>query len=138
MGSAGAASWAARATVPVTAGLALLQAWWAWGPADGTLSAAVLAPLTLLAALALLRVNSLETRLAVALMAGAQLGTMLLAVVVGLPGQERHAFDATAVAALALPLIVFVLLDVDRHARCARRARTAGAPDLEVTPPYAR
>lgn len=125
-----------RATVVVTACLALLQAWWAWGSdGGGATTAAVMAPMSLVAAIALARVNCLETRLSVVLVAFAQLGLIGLALLLGLPGQARHPFDGHAVAALVLPFAVLVLIDLDRQ---ARRSSGAGSTDPEETSPYAR
>jgi hypothetical protein len=129
-------TWPSRASVVMTAVLALLQAWWAWGAdGDAASTSAVLAPISLVAAVALARVNCLETRLPVVVVAFAQLGLIGLALLLGLPGQPRHELDAQAVAALVVPLAILVLIDLDRH---ARRARRAGSPAPEQSSPYAR
>lgn len=127
-------TWASRAAVAVTAALAILQAWWAWGGGSAA-TAAVLAPMTLLAAVALLRVNRLETRMAVVMAAFAQIGLTSLSLLLGLPGQTRDHPDTHAVTALLVPLAVLVLIDCDRRARTVLRA---GSTDPEVWPPYAR
>lgn len=108
--------------------LGLCQLWWAGGLGDRTsVSAAVLGPLSLLSALALSRVNALETRLPVVVVAAAQLSLTLLALTIGLPGQGRHALDGRTVVALAVAVGVLVAIDADRRAR-ARSVRAAPAP----------
>lgn len=111
--------------------LGLCQLWWAGGLGDRTsVSAAVLGPLSLLSALALSRVNSLETRLPVVVTAAAQLSLTLLALTIGLPGQDRHALDGRTVLALVVAVGVLVAVDADRRAR---------ARSVPATPaPYAR
>lgn len=105
--------------------LGLCQLGWAGGLGDRTsVSAAVLAPLSLLSALALSRANALETRLPVVVVAAAQLSLTLLALTFGLPGQTRHAVDGRTVVALAVAIGVLVAIDADRRAR----ARTDPAP----------
>ncbi len=98
--------------------LGLCQLWWAGGLGDRTsVSAAVLAPLSLLSALALSRANALETRLPAVVVAAAQLSLTLLALTFGLPGQDRHAIDGRTLVALAAAAGVLVALDADRRAR---------------------
>ena len=124
-------SWAAAA---LTATLGLGQAWWAVGGDRASTTALVLAPLSLLAAAALARVNCLETRLAVVLVATAPLLLTTLALTIGLPGQARQVFDAASLAGLVLPFAVLVAIDADRRIR-TRRARSTGSDDDD---PYAR
>ena len=130
-----------RPTIPaaVAALLAVLlgicQVRWAIDGTHSSATAAVLAPLTILAGLALLRLNCLETRLSVILLVGAQLGLSLLALTVGLPGQPRHPVGVAAVTGAVLPLLALAVLAMERRRRHARRALCSGrAP----TAPYAR
>jgi len=108
----------ARLVVLATALLGIAQACWGVGIGrDASASAAVLAPLTVLAAIALARVPRLETRLAVVLAALAQLLLTALAVTIGLPGEERSPIGASEVVAVVLSLAVLVLVEIDRRAR---------------------
>lgn len=108
--------------------LGLCQLWWAGGLGDRTsVSAAVLGPLSLLSALALSRVNALETRLPVVVVTAAQLCLTLLALTVGLPGQDRHDLDGRTLVALVVAVGILVAIDADRRAR-ARSVRAAPAP----------
>ncbi|MBM7517790.1 hypothetical protein [Nocardioides nitrophenolicus] len=118
-----------RTAAALTALLGVGQLGWAIGGERASTTALVLAPLSLLAAAALLRVNCLESRLAVVLVVSAPLLLTLLALSIGLPGQPRHAFDAATVVGLALPAAVLVAIDADRRARSARSPKQA---------PYAR
>ncbi|QSR28646.1 hypothetical protein CFH99_23770 [Nocardioides aromaticivorans] len=111
--------------------LGLCQVWWAGGIGDRTsVSAAILAPLSLLSALALSRVNALETRLPVVVVTGAQLCLTVLALTIGLPGQVRHDIDVRAGIVLAVAMGILVAIEVDRR----ERARSAWAGPA----PYAR
>lgn len=108
--------------------LGLCQLWWAGALGDRTsVSAAVLGPLSLLTALALARVNALETRLAVVVVASAQLSLTVLALSIGLPGQARHDLDGRTATALVVAVGVLVAVHVDRRER-ARTVRTGPAP----------
>lgn len=131
MGAPTRGSWTAAT---LTAAFGLGQAWWALGGDHVATSALVLAPLSLLAAAALARVNCLETRLAVVLVVGAPLLLTALALTIGLPGQPRHDLDPAALVGMAVPLAVLVAIDADRRIR-THRARVAGARDDD---PYAR
>lgn len=130
-------SWAMLGAVVV---LALLQTWWAWGDAELSTSSTTLAPFTVLAALALASLNCLEARLAIVLVATAQLGLITLALTLGLPGEVRHPLDLQAAAAVVVPTSVLVLVELDRRARRTLRARRGGPghPFPEAVPPYAR
>lgn len=117
-----------RAATLLMTFLGLCQLWWAGGLGDHTsVSAAVLGPLSLLSALALSRVNALETRLPVVVVAAAQLFLTLLALSVGLPGQDRHAIDGPTTVALMAAVGVLVAIDADRRAR-ARSVPPTSAP----------
>lgn len=117
-----------RAAVLLMALLGLCQLWWAGGLGDHTsVSAAVLGPLSLLTALGLSRANCLETRLPVVVVAAAQLCLTLLALTIGLPGQDRHALDGRTLVALVVAAGVLVAIDADRRAR-ARSVGTTPAP----------
>ena len=108
--------------------LGLCQLWWAGGIGDRTsVSAAVLGPLSLLSALALSRVNALETRLPVVVVAGAHLCLTVLALTVGLPGQVRHDVDPRTGVVLVMAIGVLVAIEGDRRER-ARSAWSAPAP----------
>jgi hypothetical protein len=131
MGAHTRGSWTAAV---LTALLGAGQAGWAIGGDRATTTALVLAPLSLLAAAALARVNCLETRLAVVIVATAPILLTALALTIGLPGQARQVLDAAAVAGLVLPFAVLVAIDTDRRIR-TRRARSAGSHDDD---PYAR
>ncbi len=123
-------SWTAAA---VTAALGICQAGWAISGDHTSLSSAlVLAPLSLLAAAGLARVNCLEARLAVVLVVAAPLLMTALALTVGLPGQPRHVVDLTSLVALTAPIVVLVAIDVDRRLR-ARLASAAHDTDVEAT-----
>ncbi|HWJ11320.1 MAG TPA: hypothetical protein VNS46_18205 [Nocardioides sp.] len=114
--------------------LGLCQLWWARGLGDHTsVSSAVLAPLSLLSALALSRANVLETRLPVVVTAAAQIGVTTLALTVGLPGQDRHVLDVPTSVALVVAFGVLVAIDADRRARTSARAASAATGS-----PYAR
>ncbi|TWG91132.1 hypothetical protein L615_008300000100 [Nocardioides sp. J9] len=101
------------------------------GPGGASVTAAVLAPVTLVAAVALSRRSCLETRLPVVVVVGAQLLATGLALAVGLPGQARTGLGVQEGATIVLVLGVLVALDVDRRAR----ARSAVVPPGS---PYAR
>ncbi|AIY19424.1 hypothetical protein GUY44_03765 [Pimelobacter simplex] len=126
---------ASRTAAALAGLLGLVQLVWAVGlGGPGSTTGALLGPLTLVAAAALARISCLETRLAVVLLSGAQLGLTVLSLTIGLPGQARHAFDLRSLAGLALPLAVLVAIDVDRRLR-TRRSRSDGTTDGS---PYAR
>ncbi|MFC5730342.1 MULTISPECIES: hypothetical protein [Nocardioides] len=128
-------TWASRGAVALTAVLAALELYaagvrsgsgivvWGW---------ALLGALTLLAAMALARVNCFETRLAVTLVCAAELGLVLLALVTGLPGQSPKPMDAEAAVALLVSTTALVLLALHR------RARRTGSADHDGAPTYAR
>lgn len=108
--------------------LGLCQLWWAGGIGDRTsVSAAILGPLSLLSALALSRVNALETRLPVVVVAGGQLCLTVLALTIGLPGQVRHDIDIRTGVVLAMAIGVLVAIEGDRRER-ARSVWAAPAP----------
>ncbi|GAA4084770.1 hypothetical protein ACFFOS_23480 [Nocardioides kongjuensis] len=125
MGAHTRGSWTAAV---LTALLGVGQLGWAVGGDRATTTALVLAPLSLLAAAALARVNCLESRLAVVLVATAPILLTALALTIGLPGQSRQVFDAAALAGLVVPFGVLVAIDADRRIR-TRRARTTGSRD---------
>jgi hypothetical protein len=127
MGAHTRGSWTA---VVLTALLGMGQVGWALGGDRSSTTALVLAPLSLLAAAALARVNCLESRLAVVLVVTAPLLLTTLALTIGLPGQERQVLDAASLAGLAVPVAVLVAIDVDRRIR-TRRARSTGSFDDE-------
>lgn len=128
---------ASRATVAAVVALGLLQTWWAWGHGELSSSSTMLAPFTVLAALALASLNCLEARLSAGLVASAQLGLISLALTVGLPGEARHPLDLQAGGALLVPMGILALLEVDRRGRRARRGGP-GHPLPEAASPYAR
>ncbi|TNM38280.1 hypothetical protein FHP29_13420 [Nocardioides albidus] len=128
MGARTPASWTA---VALTAVLGLCQVYWALG--EGSSSAGLMAPFSLLAALALARADCLEARLGVVVVAAAPLLLTALALTIGLPGQPRQPVGAGAVLGLAVPVAVLVALGLDRRERA--RARPAGPAPRS---PYAR
>lgn len=128
-------TWASRGTVAATALLAALELYGAGVGADSGVvvwGGALLGALTLLAAIGLARVSCFETRLAVVLVCGTELGLMLLALVTGLPGQSPRSLDAETTVALLLPIAAMVLLALDR------RARRSGSTNHDGAPTYAR
>ena len=124
-----------RTAAALTTLLGLIQLWWAGGlEGHASASAALLGPLSLLAAITLARANVLETRLGVVIVVAGQLGLTALALSIGLPGQPRHGLDARALLGLVVPFTVLVAIDVDRRMR-TRRARSDGFGEGS---PYAR
>lgn len=124
-----------RAAAVLTTLLAVVQLWWAGGiEGHASATAAVLAPLSLLAAIALARANVLETRLGVVVIVAAQLGLTALTLTIGLPGQLRHHVDARGLTGLLLPFVVLVAIDFDRRFR-THRSRSTGSGEAS---PYAR
>ncbi|QIX28444.1 hypothetical protein ncot_18985 [Nocardioides sp. JQ2195] len=122
-----------RAAVIATIVLATLQLFWAGVRADeGSIRglAAFLGLLTLIAATASARTNSFEARMGTVIMACAQFGLMLLALLFGLPGHDRHPVDRQAVVALVVSATILLLLTIDARTR----ARTL---DTDPRPPYA-
>ncbi|KRC53559.1 MULTISPECIES: hypothetical protein [unclassified Nocardioides] len=120
-----------RTAAALAAGLALCQFGFVLTGDHPSMTAGVLAPLTLLAALALFRVNCLETRLAVVAAAAAPLLLTSLSATIGLPGQHPHTSVGGVLVGWVLPFAVLVAIDADRRARTRRTA-----PPL--THPYAR
>ena len=130
-----AATRSSRTAAALAAVLAVCQLGWVVVGDRPSATAAVLGPLTLLAAVALARFNCLEARLAVVLAAVAPLLLTTLSATIGLPGQHRHASPAGLLIGWVLPFAVLVAIDADRHARTRRTARSTGAP---LPGPYAR
>lgn len=110
--------------------LAVLQLFWAVARAHSDIAggtAAFLSVVTVLAGLALARTPVFEARLAVGLVCGAQIGLMLLAITLGLPGADRQPIDPHVVVALVVPLGILTLLEIDRRARHERARPTPPA-----------
>ena len=84
--------------------------------------AAILGPLSILAAALLLRLDRFETRLLVGLVASTQVVLGVLDTTLGLPGQEARGWGVRAVLELVLPALVLLLLEADRRARAAARS----------------
>ncbi|WP_436701129.1 hypothetical protein [Nocardioides sp. BYT-33-1] len=125
---------ASRSAAALTGVLGACQLWSASGGTHASMTAAVLAPLTLFAAFALARRNCLEARLASVLAVTAPLLLTILSISIGLPGQSRHPFGAAALVGLLVPFAVLVAVDADRR----RRTRRVGSAVLSAGSPYAR
>lgn len=123
-----------RTAAALTGALGAYQLWWASGGTHASVTAAVLAPLSLFAALALARRNCMEARLASVLVVTAPLLLTILSLSIGLPGQPRHPFGAAALVGLLVPFAVLVAVDADRR----RRTRRVGSAVLSTGSPYAR
>lgn len=138
-------TWATRSTVVVLVALALLQLWLADRAQDDDLSIErMLFPITLIAVLVLARANCFESRLAVVLACSGQMVVAGLALLVGLPGQQRVSPDPASVAALLLPLAAVALVGLDWEVRHLWRGphgpfadRAPGAVRADRSP-YAR
>ncbi len=120
-------TWASRGAVAVTGLLAAIELYTAGlRPGAGTVVeagqplGAVLGSLILLATVALARASCFETRLAVVLVCGAELGLTALALVTGLPGGSRHPLDVESATAVLLSVTAPALLALDRRTRRSR------------------
>ncbi|UMG94287.1 hypothetical protein [Nocardioides sp. TF02-7] len=119
-------TWASRVAAVVTGGLTVLLVV-STALASGTPTTIATGVLTLLTGLAtakLVRDNCFESRLAAVVLAAVQLGGALLAVTVGLPGQEPQRTDPMALTALVLGAAVLVLVGLDHR---TRRRGSSGA-----------